>query len=201
MEFIDISRSIFGAEVYPGDPEPEFRFISKIGPSADCNLSEISMCPHTATHIDAPLHFLENGSPVEEYPPDVFIGPCTVIEVRPGVITGEDAEDMVPEGCERLLIKGNSRAFFMDASAEIFAESGLKLIGTDALSVGCHGNQIKPHKAFLMNNVCILEGLDLSSVRPGNYFLFAAPIKLNGLEGAPARAYLVEDYIFWSGKN
>lgn len=42
----------------------------------------------------------------------------------------------------------------------------------------------------------MLEGLDLSEVTPGNYYLFAAPVKLGGLEGAPVRAVLISDYIF-----
>lgn len=44
--------------------------------------------------------------------------------------------------------------------------------------------------------ICVLEGLDLSEVTPGNYYLFAAPVKLGGLEGAPVRAVLISDYIF-----
>ncbi len=201
MKIIDISRDIRGVEVYPGDPEPELTWRCRIGENADYNLSSFAMSSHTGTHADAPLHFLEDGAPIDCSPLDAFIGPCRVVEVRGGVITGADAERMLPLNCERLLVKGNGRAFFMDASAELFADSGLKLIGTDALSVGCQGNEMKPHKAFLQSGVAILEGLNLEGVRPGNYYLFAAPIKLNGLEGAPVRAVLVEDFIFWSGKN
>ena len=46
--------------------------------------------------------------------------------------------------------------------------------------------------------ICVLEGLDLSAVSPG--YLFAAPVKLGGLEGAPVRAVLIDDYIFWGGR-
>lgn len=201
MNIIDISRDMLTAEVYPGDPAPSFEWLSRIGETADCNLSLLSACLHTGTHADAPLHFVEGGDSIEKCALDTFIGPCAVVEIRGGVITGEDAEKLLPKGCERLLIKSGGRAFFMDASAEELAASGLKLIGTDALSVGCKGNQIKPHKAFLQNSVYILEGLDLEKVKPGNYFLIAAPIKLGGLEGAPVRALLVDDYIFWSKKD
>ena len=89
----------------------------------------------------------------------------------------------------------------MDSSAQELAERNLKLIGTDALSVGCKGNQVGPHRAFLGGGVAVLEGLDLSAVYPGNYFVFAPPVCYNGLEGAPARAVLIEDYVFWSGKK
>ena len=76
----------------------------------------------------------------------------------------------------------------------------MKLIGTDSLSVGTKGDQTAPHKAFWGAGICVLEGLDLSEVSPGSYYLFAAPVKLGGLEGAPVRAVLIDDYIFWGGR-
>ncbi len=201
MKLIDISRKFFGGEVYPGDPEPKSEQISEIGLDSECNLSVVHACVHNATHIDAPLHFLSGGASIEDLPLEAFIGPCTVMQVPKGVITGEYVDKYFPKKCERLLIKGEGRAFFMDSSAQELADRGLLLIGTDSLSVGCKGNQTGPHKAFLQNSVAVLEGLDLSKVEPGNYFLFAPPVCYNGLEGAPARAVLISDYIFWSGNR
>ncbi len=198
VRLIDISRKFFGGDVYPGDPEPKSEQVSEIGLQSECNLSTVFACAHNATHVDAPLHFIQNGDSIEKLPVETFIGPCTVIEVPAGVITGDYVDRRFPQKCERLLIKGNGRAFFMDSSAQELADRGLILIGTDSLSVGCKGNQVGPHKAFLQNNVAILEGLDLSEVKAGNYFLFAPPVCYNGLEGAPARAVLIEDYVFWS---
>ncbi len=201
MKLIDISRKFFGGEVYPGDPEPKSEQVCEIGMESECNLSVVHACVHNATHVDAPLHFLPDGETVENLPVETFIGPCTVLQVPPGVITGDYVDRYFPKKCERLLIKGGGRAFFMDSSAQELADRGLILIGTDSLSVGCKGNQVGPHKAFLQNSVAILEGLDLSEVQPGEYFLFAPPVCYNGLEGAPARAVLIEDYVFWSGSK
>ncbi len=201
MKLIDISRKFFSCEIYPGDPEPIAEQVCEIGEKSDCNLSVVHACVHTGTHADAPLHFIPNGESVEELPLEPFVGPCTVIEVPKGVITGDYVDRFFPKSCQRLLIKGDGKAFFMDSSAEELVERGIKLIGTDSLSVGCKGNQTAPHKAFLQNGVAVLEGLDLSEVKPGNYFLFAPPVLYDGLEGAPVRAVLIEDYIFWSRKQ
>ena len=43
------------------------------------------------------------------------------------------------------------------------------------------------------------ENLELNNVKSGDYFLSAAPIKISGAEAAPVRAFLVSDFIFWSG--
>ncbi len=198
MKIIDISRKFFQTEIYPGDPEPIVEQICEIGENSECNLSVVRACVHTGTHADAPLHFISGGDSIDSLSLDAFVGPCRVIEVPEGVITGEYVDKHFPEECERLLIKGNGKAFFMDSSAQELAQRNLKLIGTDSLSVGCKGNQTGPHKAFLGGGVSVLEGLDLSKVKAGNYFLFAPPVLFDGLEGAPVRAVLIEDYVFWS---
>lgn len=200
MNFIDISGDTLSSTVYPGDPETVVDRVKEIANGNDCNLSAVFACVHTGTHADAPLHFIEDGESIDQLPPSLFVGPCTVIDVREGVITGEYVNGNFPHNCERLLIKGNGQAFFMDSAAEEAAALGIRLIGTDAGSIGYAGNQIKPHKAFLGKGIGVLEGLDLSAVEPGNYFLIAPPVKLGGLEGAPVRALLITDYIFWSSK-
>lgn len=198
MKIIDITKKFFSSEVYPGDPKPEAERIAEIGKDSECNLTVVHACVHNGTHADAPFHFLPDGMTIDEMPLDAYIGECTVIEVPGGVITGDYVDRRFPKNCKRLLVKSGGKAFFMDSSAQELADRGLLLIGTDSLSVGCKGNQVGPHRAFLSEGVAILEGLDLSQVGEGEYFLFAAPVPYEGLDGAPVRAVLVSDYIFWS---
>lgn len=197
MKIIDISKRFFDCEIYPGDPRPEAETVDEIG-GDDCTYTVVHAGAHTGTHADAPLHFIPKGKTIDKIPLEPFIGPCTVIKVPSGVITGDYVDRNFPLHCSRLLIKGEGRAFFMDSSAQELADRGLLLIGTDALSVGSKGNEAAPHKAFLQEDIAILEGLDLSEVEPGEYFLFAPPVNYNGLEAAPVRAVLISDYIFWS---
>jgi arylformamidase len=37
----------------------------------------------------------------------------------------------------------------------------------------------------------VVEGLDLSRIRPGLYTLYCLPLKIEGCDGAPARVILV----------
>ena len=81
--WVDISRPLAsGMVVWPGDPPVRIERICDIAGGGVANLSAISMCLHTGTHVDAPLHFLEGGPSVAQIPPDALVGPARVIGVR-----------------------------------------------------------------------------------------------------------------------
>lgn len=201
MEIIDISRDLLKTPVYPGDPEGYIDPIQSIRGGDACNLNSVYTCLHAATHIDAPRHFIDGGKTIDQFPQDVFIGECAVVEAPPGPITGAFAEDNFPwQDCERLLIKGNGLAYFMESSAYYVVDSGVKLLGTDSQTIGNSSSNSVIHKAILGADIPIIEGLDLSNVEPGRYFLMAQPLKVSGVEAAPCRAVLIKDHLFWTGR-
>ena len=87
----------------------------------------------------------------------------------------------------------------MESSAYCFADTKVKLIGTDAQSIGHGSSNEIVHRALLTENISVLEGLDLSKVEQGKYFLMAQPIKISGVEASPCRAILIKDHLFWTG--
>ena len=194
---IDISKDLRTSPVYPGDPVPQFEVFSAISTGDVCNMAVMTTALHAGTHADAPLHFIPGGTDAASVPLDPFIGECTVIEVGEEVITGAYVDEHFPR-VDRVLIKSGGKAYFDRTGAEEAAYLGIRLIGTDGMSVGCHADQTGPHRALLGENVSVLENLDLSKVRPGKYFLFAAPVKIDGVDGAPVRAVLLDGYLFWS---
>lgn len=195
---IDITKDLITTPVYPGDPEPKLKVFSSMKHGDMCNMALLQTALHCGTHVDAPLHFLRDGDPINCYDPSVFIGECKVIEVEPGRITGEYVDRHFPKSFSRVLIKCSGEAYFDKTGAEEVSYLGIRLIGTNGNSIGTAGNQTDPHKAFLGDGVAILENLDLSDVEPGNYFLIAPPIKISGVEAAPARALLLDGYVFWT---
>ncbi|MBQ6065888.1 MAG: cyclase family protein [Clostridia bacterium] len=200
MDFriIDITKDLVTTTPYPGDPAPELSVFSAIGNGDACNMAKLFTTLHCGTHADAPLHFIPGGKPINAVETDRFIGECEVFETPPGRITGDVVDRTFPRRCQRLLLKSNGLAYFEKTGAEEAAYLGYKLIGTDSNSIGGAEDQIRPHKAILSEGIAVLENLDLSRVKPGKYFLIAAPIKINGVEAAPVRALLIDGHIFWS---
>lgn len=194
---IDISKDLNTNDVYKGDPVPEFSVFKSINSGDSCNMAAVTTTLHTGTHADAPLHFIGGGKDIGSVPLSAFVGECTVIEVNETVITGKFVNDNFPR-VKRLLIKSGGKAYFDVTGAEEVADMGIELIGTDSMSVGSAGDQKGPHTALLGGNVNILENLELKNVSPGRYFLLAQPIKISGVDGAPARALLLDGYLFWS---
>lgn len=201
MQIIDISKDITKCDIYPGDPDVSIEVVSSLSNGDSCNLSAIHTGLHNGTHADAPLHFIESGDSIEKANLETFIGECYVIEAPEGPITGEFVNKYFPEKAKRVLVKSGGKAWFLESAAEEIAFAGIKLIGTDSLSVGIEGNQTRPHRAFLSENVAIIENLELEKVKPGRYFLVAPPLKIGGAEAAPMRAVLLADMIFWSGSE
>lgn len=191
MKIYDISQEVFSCAVYPGDPKPERQVLSAMEAGAVYNLTAFSMCAHNGTHIDAPFHFLGDGKTVEEMELSIFVGNCFVAR-QDGNVSGGDAKEILQKagGAERILLAGN--ATVTAEAADVFAESGIKLLGNEGQSVGPEDAPMQVHLILLGRGIALLEGVVLKNVPEGHYFLSAAPLKLAGADGAPCRAYLIE---------
>ena len=195
MKIYDISQEVFGCEVYEGDPAPKREILSSMADGALYNLTAFSMCAHNGTHIDAPYHFLSDGDTVEKIPLSKTVGYAFVAE-HEGDLCAANAQKILEEAkkhsvcaTERILIKGNATVSY--EAAEVFANQGVVLVGNESQTVGPHDAPMAVHKLLLGAKVVLLEGVRLSDVPCGVYFLFAAPLSLGGADGAPVRALLV----------
>ena len=203
--WIDVSVPLRDAMVHwPGDPPVSIRRARSIDAGDHVNISELSMGAHTGTHMDAPLHFLANGKGIDSLPLATVMGRARVLEI-------EDGESIKPVELARYDIKENERILFKtenspeawkssefvtkfvyisDEAADFLVEKGVSLVGVDYLSVGAASGGSYVHQALLKAGIWLIEGLDLTNVKPGRYDLVCLPLKLVGGDGAPARAVL-----------
>ena len=190
----DISQELFSCAVYPGDPAPVRTVLASLEQGDIINLTSLSLCAHNGTHLDAPAHFIKGGKTVDEVDPAAYLGTCYVTR-HEGDVTAAHAADILNRATalgapQRILIAG--KATVTEAAARVFAETGIKLIGNESQSVGPEDAPMGVHLILLEADILLLEGVVLSHVPEGVYFLTAAPLKLGGCEGAPCRAMLMD---------
>ena len=201
--------------VWPGDVNAEIIPASRISEGAGANVSILRFSTHVGTHVDPPLHFIEGGNTVDNLPLDALVGECLVHKVdSPSVITIADLEG-VPAGTERIIFKTRNSDLWRAAgpstpirrgkpgfqydyvyldpdAAEWLVNRGIRLVGTDYLSVDKMKSGHLTHTCLLQAGVVIVEGLDCTGVPEGMYTLVCLPLKIKGGDGAPARAILMK---------
>lgn len=203
-KIIDISVNISEDMVlWEGDAGVKTRRVLSLSKGDAYNLTCLHMNVHQGTHIDAPLHFLEDGSSTDHYPLEAMVGPVQVIQMNDNITL---LSQSVLEGCaihkdsKRILFKTRNSNYWMDGDrtfhqdycgitsngARYLAGLGIKLVGMDYLSVSPLSDLEEPHRILLREGVVILETLDLSKITPGFYTLYCLPLKSVGTEGSPA---------------
>ena len=207
---IDLSMEMYeGIKTMPMDP--------KFGIVQHCtlddlgyNLSRITMSTHQSTHLDAPRHFYYEGQTVDKIPPERFIGPAFVIDLKHKApkepITPDDVkeyEDKIVKGANILLDTGWDKAlpgpeYFSDFPyvtvelADYFAQKEINLVGMDMPTP--NGNEWKyVHERLLGASIIVLEGLvNLKEISTQQCTLIALPLKFAGADGSPVRAIAIE---------
>jgi arylformamidase len=195
-----------GGLVYPGNPPIQIAPQQAIAKGGSSNVSSVAFGSHTGTHVDAPKHFFDDGMAVDALPLDVLMGPAMLVCMQPDVMAvGEQHLRMFElKGHTRILIATRNSGFIRDGGfvgdytylapdgAAYLAALGVKLVGIDYLSVEqFHSGHHQTHRTLLERGIVIVEGLDLSQPAMGPYELVVLPLRLVGLDGAPARAVLV----------
>ncbi len=190
--------------LYPGDAKVEYLPICTIEKSG-CNMTKITFGSHTGTHIDAPSHFLSNGTTIDKIPLTTFIGKAQVIFIEEQEITRQDIQKNLNPNIKRVIFKTQNShlwdlkkfskkyTYLTEDGADFLIENQILLVGIDYVSIERFGTpDFSVHKRLLSKDIPILEGLNLKDVEPGEYFLIATPLKFENLDGSPVRALLLK---------
>lgn len=193
MKIYDISQELFTSVVFPGDTPPVRERVLRMERGDACNLTNLSMCAHNGTHVDAPYHFYGEGRTVDGLELDRVIGEAVVTACE-GELSGEAIDRIMSLGPKRVLFKGNV-VVTLEAARRLNHYKVL-LVGVESQTVGPQDAPGDVHLELLGREVVLLEGLRLRDVPEGRYLLNAAPLNLGGADGAPCRAILLEDVFF-----
>jgi arylformamidase len=203
----DISVPIrTGGLVYPGNPEIDIELQQAVARGAGANVSSVRFGSHTGTHADAAKHFFDDGQTVDRIPLDRLIGPAVLIKFSDDVRSIGPAElarhDL--RGHKRILLGTRNSAllsqkdfagdytFLSPEGAQYLVDRGVELVGIDYLSIEqFHSGHHRTHRTLLERSVVIVEGLDFSVPPAGEYQFICLPLRIEGCDGAPARAVLI----------
>jgi arylformamidase len=204
VKIIDITHSLSNLIApWPGDTPFDFRFVSRIREGSSVNVGKLTCSIHIGTHLDAPLHFNDDGAAIDALPLDTFIGPSRVfLAQNKEIITRDVFGGLDGKATPRVLIRTNhcdDKSVF-PARIPVLApdvpawlgERGVRLLGLDVPSVDQVDSKTLPiHHALGKAGIIILENLDLREVNPGFYELIALPLRIRGADGSPVRAVLI----------
>ena len=198
-----------GMAIWPGDVTIKIERRRSMDRGDAANNSAISLGVHTGTHMDAPKHFIKDGKSIDKLPLETSVGPARIIEIKDKIsIKPEELKQHNIKKGERILFKtvNSPRCWQTDAfvndfvfvtrdAAQFLVDAGVILVGVDYLSVGSPMDPDKAmrpdtHQILLGAGLYLIEGLNLTAVKAGDYNLICLPLKLMDAEGSPVRAIL-----------
>lgn len=204
MKIYDVSSSIYaGMPVWENSPgaQPE------ISTHTDgyVSVSNLNMGVHTGTHVDAPLHMLNGGDTIETIKIEDLVSYVKLFDLSHvnDQITKKDLESLNIEKNDFVIFKTKNSSSFVDEfdfefvyvnedAANYLVEIGIKGVGIDSIGIERSQEGHPTHRTLFKNNIIIVEGLRLKAVSEGEYFMVAAPLKIKGTDGSPARVLLME---------
>ncbi|MCC3290838.1 cyclase family protein [Arthrobacter sp. zg-Y1110] len=217
MQVVDLSHPIrTGMQVFPGDPSVELNSAATVAADGFA-VAQLHLGSHTGTHLDAPLHTVQDGTAVDAMPLEALMGPARIVSLpEPAANTVLRWKDVSGQlagllpGTIVLFSTGWSRYFntgtylqhpaFDAEIAERLVTAGVRLVGVDTLnpdptpgpaeSGQAQGGTFLPfHDVFLGSGGGIVENLtNLDAVPWPEPWFSALPLRLEGLDGSPVRA-------------
>jgi arylformamidase len=204
--WIDISATISdGMTRWPDDPPVRIFKTEQIGVGgAVANVTAIETTAHVGTHIDAPLHFIENGIDVASVQLEKLMGSAKIFHIQ-------NSKEISVDEIQHLDIKPGDRILFRTSNSELEWEHqpfkkdyvylstdaakllvGKKIncVGIDYLSLGSEENDPEVHRLMLDNNIIIIEGLKLKNIESGEYDMICLPLKIKDSDGGPSRVII-----------
>ena len=193
---------------FPTDPQgPSVTRIFDRTKGDPVTMSQININSHNGTHIDAPFHFMADGTTIDMMPLDTGIGPARVIEIKdPVSIKLEEIEPYDVREGERILFKTRNSSYayktteFVDDYvyctndvAYYLKDRKVRLVGVDYITIGNQKDleNIKiVHETLLLNGIYIIEMLNLDGVKPGLYDMVCLPLRMEKGDAGPCRAII-----------
>lgn len=205
MKIYDVSMMISkDIQVYKNKEEkkPQFTITSNFD-NASSYETNVAMNLHTGTHMDFPLHMIENGKNSDTLDITKLIRPVKVFDLThlDEVIDEKDLINLSIEADDFILFKTKNSfedhfnfkfVFINQKAARYLKDKKIVGVGVDGLGVERDQSGHPTHHILLEQDIIIIEGLRLAFVPQGNYMMYALPIKMKAVEALPLSIILTE---------
>lgn len=199
MRIVDLTQTFTDKmPIYPGDPESSLHQVASIDKEGFTD-HHIDSVMHVGTHMDAPLHMIENGKTMDQIDPSKFFGKGVLINAQgKDTIDASLLEGLTIEEGSIVLIYTGFGVKYRDAGyfenypgvtedfAQRMVELKVKIVGMDIL--GPDQPPFPTHKILLSNEILIIENLTNLDQLIGvdNFEVIALPAKYQA-DAAPVR--------------
>ncbi len=173
MKIIDLSLPLYtGMPVYPGDPETSIEIIQTIE-NDDWNMRRIEISSHDGTHLNVPIHGVENGKNLDDYKLNDFMGESVLYEsykdIQPGIGVIFNSHD-IDEAITQKIIEIRPKFVGLSSKYEFNIVLERKLLEAGIIS---------------------FERIHNTDQLPKNFFFHGAPLNIKSGDGSPIRAYAI----------
>ena len=209
MEYIWLSHQLTDDTPMYGGAK-DFKIIrgNSIEKGDSCNTSEMVLPSHTGTHVDAPLHFIQDGKCIEDYAPEEWVFNNIQIvnfKVKPGqIIYSGDIHIDKNYKTELILFRSSfeecrGQDIYWKENPGLSPEladhligccPNLKMLGMDFISISSYMHRElgrESHRTFLNKNIRLIEDMHLSVLKKEILLsrVIVMPIRFSGADGSP----------------
>ncbi len=217
MKVVDLSFTMETDMPTCGTPWHQQVKIESMGliSSVGRNTHRIIMGSHSGTHMDAPLHFIDNGADIATIQPERLVGKISVVNFdrfeKGTMVSLEDVRKC--KVTDKMLFRFRwcqywkteqyykDFPYFTTDAIQFLIDNGMQFMAMDTPSPD-NGNAIANteadspnHKLLLENNVIIVEYLNNTSAleMDKEYTVVALPLRIKGSDGCPCRVIVLEE--------
>ncbi|WP_226035389.1 cyclase family protein [Aquibacillus saliphilus] len=208
MKMYDISMSVYnGMAVWENLSGAQPKFTRSTNEHITTTNMDINL--HTGTHIDAPLHMINDGETFKTIPLERLVGPVKVFDLTSVTdgISRTDLENLDIKQDDFILFKTKNSfhqtdtfdpnfIYLKEDGADFLVEQNINGVGIDTHGIERSQSKNPTHKKLFSNDIIIVEGLRLREITGKNYYMVAAPIKLTETEASLARVILFDNQPF-----
>jgi len=212
QRIVDLTRTI-----EPTGPDAPRKFVihkhdalqeipGKVRPEGEWYImSDVELMDHVGTHIEVPLHCLQEGADLAQVPVEQLVGPAVILDLTGAEAEGGVTLEQVRAAAEAAggiqagdIVFGRMGAtqYFSTAALQWIVDQGCKLMGVDSGGVELshdttHANV--NHLLLFRAGIPLIENLaHLDQLTQSRVLAYALPVPVVGLDAFPLRVIAIE---------